>query len=229
MPEDTKVVHTIVNQLRVSVFPDTTLLAEHAASEFAPIIASSIAARGYASVILATGNSQLSFMRALRQRDDIEWNKVYVFHMDEYPGLGIEHPASFRRYIQENLTNIVQPRAFYGMNGDTDDIQQEIERYTDLLERYPPDITVMGIGENGHLAFNDPPADFETTATVLWVTLDDACRRQQSGEGHFPTFEDVPQHALSLSIPALLKAREVFVITPEKRKAPAVKQRSKAL
>ena len=223
MAEHHAVTNMVVDQLQVSIYPNTTVLAEHAAAELAPLIAASIAARGYASMIVATGNSQLAFMRALRQRDDIDWSHVYVFHMDEYPGLGPNHPASFRRYIRENLTDIVQPRAFFGMDGDASNVDQEIERYTELLTRYPPDITVMGIGENGHLAFNDPPADFYTAATVLWVTLDEACRRQQAGEGHFPSMDDVPEHALSLSIPALLRSHDVFVIVPEQRKAEAVK------
>jgi len=223
MAEHHAVTNMVVDKLRVSIYRDTTALAEHAAAELAPLIAASIATRGYASVIVATGNSQLAFMRALRERDDIDWSHVYVFHMDEYPGLGPDHPASFRRYIRENLTDIVEPREFFGMDGDASNVDDEIERYTDLLARYPPDITVMGIGENGHLAFNDPPADFHTTATVLWVTLDDACRRQQAGEGHFPCVDDVPELAFSLSIPALLRSREVFVIVPEQRKAEAVK------
>lgn len=212
-----------VDQLHVSIFDDVETMAEQASEEVAQIIGRSIRERGFASVILATGNSQLAFIRALRQRDDIAWKDVYVFHMDEYPGLGPDHPASFRRYIREKLTDIVHPRAFFGMDGDNPDIDGEIARYTALLEQYPPDLTVMGIGENGHLAFNDPPADFDTTATVMWLALDDACRRQQSGEGHFPTFDDVPTHALTLSIPALLRPADVFVFAPERRKAPAVK------
>src|SRR3954454_17253744 len=133
------------------------------------------------------------------------------------------HPASFRRYIRDNLTDIVHPRAFFGIEGDAPDVDAELQRYAALLAQYPPDATVMGIGENGHLAFNDPPADFETDEVIRWVELDEACRLQQAGEGHFPTLDDVPSRALSLTIPALLRSRDVLVVVPERRKAPAVK------
>ena len=212
-----------VDELRVLIFDNGADLGARAAADLAPILAESIAARGYASLVVATGNSQLQFMEALRARDDVAWNNVYVFHMDEYPGLGTDHPASFRRYIRQNLTDVVRPRAFFGIEADGSDLDAELHRYTDLLKQYPPDVTVMGIGENGHLAFNDPPADFHTAKTIQWVDLDEQCRRQQLGEGHFPTLEDVPKRALSLTIPALLAAREVLVIVPERRKAQAVK------
>jgi glucosamine-6-phosphate deaminase len=210
--------------LQVLIFDTGADLGAWAAANLAQTIAVSIAARGYASIIVATGNSQLQFMRALRERNDIQWNQVYVFHMDEYPDLSAQHPASFRRYIRQNLTDVVRPRAFFGIEADALDVDAELRRYTDLLKQYPPDVTVMGIGENGHLAFNDPPADFHTERTIQWVTLDEACRRQQLGEGHFPTLDDVPKRALSLTIPALLSSREVLVVVPERRKAPAVKE-----
>lgn len=209
--------------LEVMIFDNGADLGARAAADLAPIIAQSIAARGYASIVVATGNSQLQFMQALRQRDGIEWGKVYVFHMDEYPGLAESHPASFRRYIRHNLTDVVRPRAFFGIEGDASDLDAEMQRYAGLLQQYPPDATVMGIGENGHLAFNDPPADFHSKKTIQWVDLDEACRRQQAGEGHFPTLEEVPKRALSLTIPALLSARDVLVVVPERRKAPAVR------
>ncbi len=212
-----------VGDLRVMIFDSGADLGARAAGDLAPIIAESIAARGYASVIVATGNSQLQFMEALRGLDEIEWDKVYVFHMDEYPGLSEDHPASFRHYIRRNLTDVVQPRAFFGIHADASDVDGELRHYAELLKTYPPDVTVMGIGENGHLAFNDPPADFYTEKTIQRVSLDEACRRQQADEGHFPTLEDVPKQAFSLTIPALLAAREVLVVVPERRKAQAVK------
>lgn len=210
-------------ELQVLIFDNAADLGARAAADLAPLIAQAIAERGYASIIVATGNSQLQFMEALRKRDDIAWDKVYVFHMDEYPAMSDDHPASFRRYIRKNLTDIVHPRAFFGIEGDAPDLDAELQRYAGLLAQYPPDATIMGIGENGHLAFNDPPADFEIADVIRWVDLDDACRRQQWGEGHFPTLEDVPQRALSLTIPALLSSRDVLVVVPEQRKAPAVK------
>src|SRR4051812_49226815 len=167
--------------LDVLIFDNGADLGARAAADLAPLIGAAIAARGYASIIVATGNSQLQFMAALRERNDIAWDRVYVFHMDEYPGMDENHPASFRRYIRENLTDIVHPRAFFGIVGDAADVDTELQRYTALLAQYPPDATVMGIGENGHLAFNDPPADFETDQVIRWVELDEACRRQQSG------------------------------------------------
>jgi glucosamine-6-phosphate deaminase len=133
------------------------------------------------------------------------------------------HPASFRRYLREQLVDHVHPRAFFGMRGDAVDVEAEITRYTDLLHCHQPTACVMGIGENGHLAFNDPPADFNTTATVHVVNLDEACRRQQVGEGHFASLDEVPRQALSLTIPALLRPSHLLVVVPEARKAAAVK------
>mgnify|MGYP005836994935 CR=1 FL=1 len=213
----------ICDRLPVSIFATGAALGARAAADLAGVIAQSVATRGQASIIVATGNSQLDFMRALRQRQDIAWDRVVVFHMDEYLGMTDQHPASFRRYIRENLTDIVRPRAFHGLRGDAPDVAAEIERYAALLRQHPADACVMGIGENGHLAFNDPPADFETRALLHVVTLDEACRRQQVGEGHFATLDDVPSQALTLTVPALLSARRLLVVVPEARKAPAVK------
>ncbi|MBC7256990.1 MAG: glucosamine-6-phosphate deaminase, partial [Chloroflexi bacterium] len=176
-----------------------------------------------AAIIVATGNSQLRFMEALRQRQDIPWGRVRVFHMDEYCGMSADHPASFRRYIREKLTDWVHPLAFYEIQGDAPDLEAEMARYTALLRQYPPDVCVMGIGENGHLAFNDPPADFTTDKTIHIVTLDHACRMQQVGEGHFATLDDVPKQALSLTIPALMAPKHLLVVVPERRKAQAVR------
>jgi glucosamine-6-phosphate deaminase len=209
--------------LPVATFADGAGLGARAAADLAPVIGASIAQRGLASLIVATGNSQLQFMAALRQRRDIDWGKVLIFHMDEYLGMSEDHPASFRRYLRQNLVNWVNPRAFYGIDGEAQDVAAEMQRYRDLLAQHPPDACIMGIGENGHLAFNDPPADFHTAEVIHIVKLDEACRRQQVGEGHFPTLADVPTEALSLTVPALLAPRQVLVIVPERRKAPAVK------
>jgi glucosamine-6-phosphate deaminase len=211
------------DELRVQIFADGDALAAHAAADLAPILDAAIVERGYASIVLATGNSQLRFMERLRARQEIAWRSIIVFHMDEYLGMPESHPASFRRYIREQLVDVVGPRAFYGMRGDAPDVAAELRRYAELLGRYPPDATVLGIGENGHLAFNDPPADFTTDRVIHVVELDEACRRQQVGEGHFATLENVPRQALSLTIPALLASRHVLAIVPERRKAAAVK------
>ncbi len=212
-----------VGDLRVQIWDSNMDLSTHAAGDLARIIVDSIAVRGYASIVIATGNSQLIFMDALRRRDDIVWDRVYVFHMDEYLSLPEEHPASFRHYIHRHLTDVVQPHTFFGIMADALDVDAELQRYTHLLAEYPLDATIMGIGENGHLAFNDPPADFYTDKRIQRVDLDEACRRQQFGEGHFPTLDAVPRRALSLTVPALLSAREVLVVVPEQRKAAAVK------
>ena len=143
--------------------------------------------------------------------------------MDEYLGIDEQHPASFRRVLHDQLVAALRPQAFHGIRGDAEDVEAELERYSALLAAQPPVACVMGIGENGHLAFNDPPADFTIVRTIQVVTLDEACRRQQVGEGHFARLEEVPRHAISLTIPALLAPRHVLVIAPEKRKAAAVR------
>ena len=222
LPQD-EVRRSRYGQLEVRIYRSNASLSAAAARDLARIIAENIAERGSASIILATGNSQLRFMEALRRRPDVEWARVRVFHMDEDLGMPDTHPASFRRYLREHLVDPVAPLAFYGIEGDAPDVEAEMQRYTDLLRQYPPDAVVMGIGENGHLAFNDPPADFTTGRTMLVVTLDEACRRQQLGEGWFPSLDDVPRQALTLSVPALLAPRRLLVVVPEKRKAPAVK------
>jgi glucosamine-6-phosphate deaminase len=212
-----------VDRMPVLVFASNEALGRRAADDLARILQAAIADRGLASVILATGNSQLRFMEALRVKPGIEWDKVVVFHMDEYMGMSEQHPASFPRYIRDKLTGIVHPRSFFPIQGDAPDPQAELRRYAALLQQYPADACVLGIGENGHLAFNDPPADFSTAQVIHIVTLDERCRMQQVGEGHFGTLDDVPRQAYSLTVPALLAAKRVLAVVPEARKAPAVK------
>jgi glucosamine-6-phosphate deaminase len=207
----------------VHVFGSNAALGRRAADDLASILTSAIAERGEASVILATGNSQLTFMQALRALPGIDWSKIVVFHMDEYLGMSDQHPASFPLYIREKLTDHVQPRAFFPMRGDAPDVEAELARYRALLAQHPPDACVLGIGENGHLAFNDPPADFDTQAVIHVVDLDERCRMQQVGEGHFATLADVPRQALSLTVPALLAPAQVLAVVPEARKAEAVR------
>jgi glucosamine-6-phosphate deaminase len=177
---------------------------------------------GRASVILATGNSQVAFLQALCACLDLPWDRITVFHMDEYVGIAADHPASFRRYMHERLVDLVRPRAFYPINGDALDTKAELRRYAALLAAEPPALCVMGIGENGHLAFNDPPADFDAAERIQVVRLSDASRYQQVGEGHFATVGDVPSHAITLTIPTLLAPERVLVVVPEERKAEAV-------
>ena len=212
------------DQLEVRIYPSAADLGQAAASDLAAICRSAIAERGTAAVILATGNSQLTFMAALSASSEIEWDKITILHMDQYIGLPVDHSASFERYLRRNLIAQVRPAAFFEMRGNGPDPEAEIARYTGLLEQYQPVACVMGIGENGHLAFNDPPADFSTPAAVHMVTLAETARQQQVGEGHFPTINDVPTHALTLTVPALLKPPHVLAVVPEARKARIVKK-----
>lgn len=209
--------------MQISVFDSKRALGQAAANDLAEILQATVAAQGKAAIILATGNSQLEFLHALATRTGIAWNKIVVFQMDEYLEISEQHPASFRRFHREHLIDLVHPRAFYGIEGDAADLDAEMARYTALLAEHLPIACVLGIGENGHLAFNDPPADFKTQKQIHIVTLDEACRRQQVGEGHFPNLDAVPTQALSLTVPALLKPKHVMAVVPERRKAEAVK------
>jgi len=210
--------------MQVRILKSNEAVGVAAAMDLADILNSAIEREGEASVILATGNSQLSLMASLRDKCEIAWNKVTVFHMDEYIGMPEEHPASFRRYIRERLINSVHPRCFYGMRGDAEDLHGEMERYASLLQEHDPVACVLGIGENGHLAFNDPPANFDTDEIIEVVRLAEAARRQQVGEGHFTRLNAVPEQAITLTIPALLEPEFVLAVVPERRKARAVKQ-----
>jgi glucosamine-6-phosphate deaminase len=196
-----------------------------AAAHTADILIRAVAEKGSARVIIATGNSQLAFIRALATFDQIRWKSITVFHMDEYVGLPKDHPASFREWIRVRVEKVFQPLTVHYLNGDAGNTKTECRRYSELLQEAPLDLVCMGIGENGHIAFNDPPvADFQDPELVKVVELDYACRRQQVGEGHFPSMDAVPTHALSLTIPALLSPAHIQVVVPEARKAEAVRQ-----
>ncbi len=209
--------------MQVAIYESSDELGRAAAHDLAQILSQAITERGEASVILATGNSQLTLMRALLDDTTIAWSRVRIFHMDEYLGMSEQHPASFRRYLRQQLVDHVHPLGFYGIVGDTPDVEAELRRYAGLLHECAPVACVLGIGENGHLAFNDPPAAFATDQTIHVVTLDEACRRQQVGEGHFASLDEVPRQAISLTVPALLKPAHVLAVVPEQRKAAAVK------
>jgi glucosamine-6-phosphate deaminase len=212
---------TTYDELEVRTFATVDQLAVSAADDAAACMAVAISERGRANVMLATGNSQLVFLEQLTVRD-VDWAKVNVFHMDEYVGIGADHSASFALYIRERVVEKVHPGSAYLMDG-TNDVDAEIARYTKLLSDHPLDLVCLGIGENGHLAFNDPPvADFNDPVAVKEVELDAACRQQQVGEGHFPDIDAVPRTALTATIPTLLGARRVLAIVPERRKAEAV-------
>jgi glucosamine-6-phosphate deaminase len=212
-----------VESLDVAVFDTPVDLAVCAAETAAEYLRGLIARQGAASVIFATGNSQLRFLEALRGEGGIDWSRVTVFHMDEYLGLSAGHAASFRRFIQEKIADPLKPGQVHFLNGDADEPVKECDRYAGLLAAQPVDFCCLGIGENGHLAFNDPEvANFADPRPVKIVRLDEACRQQQVGEGHFCSLEKVPQYALTLTIPALCAARRMLCIVPELRKARAV-------
>jgi glucosamine-6-phosphate deaminase len=207
----------------VAIFDSRLKLAQAAANEAAGLIRQAIAARGQAYLIAATGASQFEFLDALVLQPSVDWGQVTFFHLDEYVGLPKTHPASFRRYLQERIVDRIQAGAFHFLNGDAPDPAAECTRVGELISRESIDAAFVGIGENGHLAFNDPPADFETEEPYLIVELDGACRRQQVGEGWFETVGDVPVQAISMSIQQILKARHVLCVVPDRRKARAVR------
>jgi len=223
MSEASPVHQFTVESVVVQVFDDKEALGAAAADFVAGRLRQAIAERGEATVILATGASQYEFLAALRKVRGVDWTRVAAFHLDEYLGLPAGHPASFRRYLRERLFDHLPFGAVHLLAGDTPDPEAECRRYAGLLAGRTIDVACIGIGENGHLAFNDPPADFSTPNLVHVVTLDEACRRQQVGEGHFAALEDVPQRALSLSVPAILAAGTVSCVVPDRRKAKAVR------
>src|SRR5882724_2930397 len=197
---------------------------QRAAHDGAELIRRAIAQRGEANIILATGASQFEMLAELTHANELDWHRVTVFHLDEYAGLPITHPASFRLYLwQRFMSALPLPlKERYFIDAEAD-LQAECERLNPIIAKHPIDVAFVEIGENGHLAFNDPPADFETTDPYIVVTLDEACRRQQLGEGWFATLEDVPRRAISMSIRQILKAKKIVCIVPDARKAKAVK------
>jgi glucosamine-6-phosphate deaminase len=193
--------------------------AEQAASSLKRILANNETAR----ILVATGKSQLRFLNLLTTNRDIEWFRVELFHLDEYVGLGVEHRASFARYV---LEKVIEPTGIsrYHLLDGLAEAAKTIQRLGSALVAAPVDLAFAGIGENGHLAFNDPPADFETEEAYLLVDLDEACRRQQVGEGWFARLEDVPKQAISISVHQLMTAREIICVVPDLRKAKAVSE-----
>jgi len=206
----------------IKCFKDKNDLAKAAAEEAASILRHAIRDKGRARLIAATGAAQFEFLEILTSLPGVDWSKVEMFHLDEYIGLPASHPASFCRFLQERLIQKTGIQHYFLLNGEKDPADV-IRRAGDALKSAPIDVAFVGIGENGHLAFNDPPADFETEAPYIIVTLDDACRRQQLGEGWFPSIDDVPESAISMSIQQILKARKIICIVPDARKASAVK------
>lgn len=195
-----------------------------AATEGAEALVSAIEARGHGSIVLATGASQFATLENLRAFSQIDWSKVTAFHLDEYVGLSVDHPGSFVRYLEERFRRHVPAlREFVFIDGTAADAERECDRLGERISKVGVDVAFIGIGENAHLAFNDPPADFDTRRPYHVVELDAACRRQQFTEGWFASIDDVPTRAISMSIHQILQCRKLVVSVPDERKAPAVR------
>lgn len=205
----------------ISVHADAAALGAAAAADVAAAINAAVAARGRARIIVATGASQFTFLDALVARTDVPWAQIDAFHLDEYLGLPLSHKASFRKYLQERLFSRVPVGSALLLDGEADPDRVRAEAGA-AISAAPIDVCCCGIGENGHLAFNDPPADFDTESPYLVVNLDEGCRRQQVGEGWFGSLDEVPTQALSMSVRQILKSRAIFCMVPDERKSAAV-------
>ena len=197
-------------------------MAEAASAHAASAIRRAIDSRGRARIIVATGASQFEFLEGLTANQDVDWPRVTLFHLDEYVGLPIDHPASFRRYILDRVIRKTSLQDYVLLDGEGD-VREVCRQAGAALNAAPVDVAFVGIGENGHLAFNDPPADFTTDDPYIVVQLDEACRRQQVGEGWFSSVSQVPQSAISMSVRQILKSREIICVVPDRRKAAPVK------
>lgn len=209
--------------MKIYICSSEEQLAAVAAEKAALALKNAIETKGRAVFVAATGASQLLFLKTLTGRKDIPWSKTVMFHLDEYIGLSDTHPASFRYYLRRHLVDIVHPGEVHFINGDAPDPLQEIQRLNQLILQYQVDVAFVGIGENCHLAFNDPPADFNTDQPFIVVNLDHTCRLQQVREGWFSRIEDVPARAITMSIKQILRSSMIIGVVPEARKASAVK------
>jgi glucosamine-6-phosphate deaminase len=209
--------------MEVKTYIDRLTMSRAAARAAAGALRAAIGAQGSARIVAATGASQFAFLDALTAAPGIDWTRVEMFHLDEYVGLPLEHPASFRKYLIDRLVNKVGITRAHFLDGEHDP-SRVADAVGRELDAAPIDVAFVGIGENGHLAFNDPPADFATERPYLIVTLDEACRRQQVGEGWFGSIAEVPSQAISMSVRQILKAREIICVVPDARKAEAIRK-----
>jgi glucosamine-6-phosphate deaminase len=211
------------NQIvNIKTYPDRQTMSRSAAAHAADALRRIIVEHGCARIIAATGASQIDFLEALTSSPGIDWSSIEMFHLDEYVGLPVSHRASFRRYLLDRLINKAGIGRYHLLNGD-EDPSAAARTVGTLVAECPVDLAFVGIGENCHLAFNDPPADFTTDDPYLIVTLDEACRRQQVGEGWFASIDDVPARAISMSVRQILKSKDIIAVVPDARKAAAVK------
>ena len=206
--------------MEIIIANDKIELGQKAAAQGADLIKKAITENGKANIIVATGASQFEMLEVL-VKADIDWSVVTCFHLDEYIGISEAHPASFRKYLKERFADIVNPLAFHYVNGEGD-VKEECKRLEKIIDKHPIDVAFVGIGENAHLAFNDPPADFDIKDAYLDVTLDKPCREQQMGEGWFATINDVPERAISMSIDRIMRSTHIICSVPDERKAIAV-------
>ncbi len=211
------------DQLPVNIYKTNDEMGKAAAEEAKKIINAAIAEKGFSNIIIATGNSQLTFLKALREIEGIDWSKVDVYHMDEYVNLPEGHTASFPYFLHVHFLDYIKVHQFYPVPGGSKNLREDMLQYEEMLRKNRADLCALGIGENGHIAFNDPPfADFDDPVFIKKVRLAERSRLQQVGEGHFKTLDEVPTYALSLTIPALRNARRMLCMVPEARKAEAV-------
>ncbi|MDQ4139275.1 MAG: glucosamine-6-phosphate deaminase [Bacteroidota bacterium] len=209
--------------MEINISENPQELGKVAGSAAADLIRQTLAEKGAATIILATGTSQFETLNQLTSELDIDWSKITMFHLDEYIGLTETSPASFRKYLKERfIAKVPTLQATHLVNGETDP-SMECERLGNLIQANPVDVALIGIGENGHIAFNDPPADFETEQPYIIVELDEPCRRQQFGEGWFKSMDEVPRQAISMSVKQIMKAKHIICSVPDSRKAEAVK------
>lgn len=209
--------------MNIKIFKTKESMGKAAAEKAAEILKDAINKKGEVSLVIATGASQFEFLEDLTRITSIDWGKTTMFHLDEYVGLSENHPASFRRYLRDRFICKVYPGHIHLVGGDAETPEKECERLNGIISQKEVDVAFVGIGENGHLAFNDPPADFHTEKPYIIVELDNACRRQQLGEGWFKSFEDVPKKAISMSVKQIMKSKHIICTVPDKRKAQAVK------
>jgi glucosamine-6-phosphate deaminase len=223
MPNAEKVFRA--DALQVQIYNSETELAEDVASIVQRYLQDILKQKNAAAVMLATGKSQIKFLDALIALGGVDWSRITLFHLDEYLGIAAEHPASFRRYLRERVELRVKPLAFHYIEGDTMQPLEECERYTKLLQAHPIDLCCLGVGENGHLAFNEPTvADVNDSYLVKLVKLDAANRQQQVNTGYFSSLESIPQYAFTVTLPVIFSADKIICLAPEKRKAQVVQR-----
>jgi glucosamine-6-phosphate deaminase len=210
-------------RMLLKVFPDKSSLSQAAAEQAATAIRNAISRQGRARIVAATAASQIDFLEALTKAPSMDWSKVEAFHLDEYIGLPVTHPGSFRKMLLEQLIQKTGISKYHLLDGDAPDPAAVARRVSKELASSPVDIEFLGIGENGHVAFNDPPANFEMEDPYIIVELDEACRRQQVGEAWFANISQVPRRALSMSVRQVLKAKEILAVVPDERKAQAIR------